>query len=60
MQMGLAKSFGNIAAGFYWWMCKPGCLPDREPTGAFPTSYSAYRDALGTTGLFVKEPNSEQ
>jgi hypothetical protein len=42
----LAKSFGT-RPGWYWWSCRRGFLPDRQPTGPFPTSYAAYRDMLG-------------
>jgi hypothetical protein len=43
----LAKSFGTGGAGWCWWACQPGCLPDGPPIGPFATSYAAYRDALG-------------
>jgi hypothetical protein len=42
----LAKSFGTGGAGWCWWACQPGCLPDGPPIGPFPTSYAAYRDAV--------------
>ena len=32
--------------GWFWWLCKPGSLPEVPPTGPFATSYGAYRDAL--------------
>jgi hypothetical protein len=32
--------------GWYWWECYPGCLPEGDAFGPFPTSYRAYRDAL--------------
>jgi hypothetical protein len=41
----LAESFGT-RAGWFWWTCRPGCLPDGLPIGPFGTSYRAYRDAL--------------
>jgi hypothetical protein len=41
----LAKSFGR-GAGWFWWSCQSGFLPDAEPTGPFATSDAAYRDAL--------------
>ncbi len=31
--------------GWYWWACFPGCLPDGEPSGPFPTEYDAECDA---------------
>jgi hypothetical protein len=40
----LATSFGMHRAGWFWWACQPGCLPDRPPTGPFATSYAAYRN----------------
>ena len=39
----LAKSFGT-RAGWFWWTCQCGCLPEGPPTGPFATSYAAYRD----------------
>ena len=38
----LAMSFGMHGAGWFWWACQPGCLPDGPPIGPFATSYSAY------------------
>lgn len=34
-------------AGWYWVACFPGCLPDGEPSGPFPTAEGAYLDAIG-------------
>lgn len=34
-------------AGFYWWACSPGCLPDSEATGPFGTELEAIEDAGG-------------
>ena len=31
-----------LEAGYYWWWCFPGCLPDSEPIGPFKT----YEEAL--------------
>jgi len=33
-------------AGWYWWACFPGCLPDGEPRGPFKTERDAINDAL--------------
>lgn len=33
--------------GWYWWSCWPGCLPDGDPSGPFPTAEGAYLDAIG-------------
>ena len=32
-------------AGWYWWACAPGCLPDGEACGPFATSREALLDA---------------
>lgn len=42
----LAQSFG-AHAGWFWWTCLLGGLPDVPPHGPFASSYSAYRDATG-------------
>jgi hypothetical protein len=42
----LAKSFGT-RPGWFYWSCRTGSLPDRQPTGPFPTSYAAYLNVLG-------------
>jgi len=34
-------------AGFYWWTCCPGCLPDSEALGPFETEEEANEDAGG-------------
>lgn len=36
---------GNaMPAGWYWWSCQPGCLPDGDPTGPFDTEDEAIAD----------------
>jgi hypothetical protein len=42
---GLA-TFGRGGVGWFWWPRRRGFAPDGRATGAFPTSYSAYRNAL--------------
>ena len=37
--------FQNWPAGYYWWSCFPGCLPDSEPYGPFDTEADALADA---------------
>ena len=32
-------------AGWYWWACFPGCLPDGDPIGPFKTEALALADA---------------
>lgn len=34
-------------AGFYWWSCSPGCLPDGDASGPFETELEAIEDAGG-------------
>lgn len=34
-----------LAAGWYWWACFPGCMPDGEPMGPFADSRQALQDA---------------
>lgn len=34
-------------AGWYWWVCKPGCLPDSKATGPFESGPAALMDARG-------------
>ena len=35
----------NLEAGFMWCLCFPGCLPDTEWSGPFPTHAEALADA---------------
>lgn len=39
--------YGKTPPGFYWHACQPGCLPDGEAVGPFPTAEGAYLDAIG-------------
>jgi hypothetical protein len=32
-------------AGWYWWTCVPGCMPDSDAFGPFPSAAVARRDA---------------
>ena len=34
-----------VKAGWYWWACFPGCLPDGEAAGPFAYSQQAHEDA---------------
>ena len=47
---GGARNYGPdgepVPAGWYWWPCFPGCLPDGAPCGPFATSQAAYADAM--------------
>lgn len=36
---------GYLPAGWYWWSCFPGCLPDSDPSGPFATEQEALDDA---------------
>ena len=33
-------------AGWYWWACQPGCLPDGEAQGPFDSVEAARDDAV--------------
>jgi hypothetical protein len=37
---------GMRGAGWFWWTCDPGSLPEWPPVGPFATAYRAYCDAL--------------
>ena len=32
-------------AGWYWWACFPGCIPDGDPMGPFKTEDEAFKNA---------------
>lgn len=37
-------------AGWYWWSCAPGCIPDSDnANGPFTSETAAMQDALGDT-----------
>jgi hypothetical protein len=36
-----------LPAGWYWWACNPGCLPDSEPFGPFKSVTQAKFDIEG-------------
>ena len=31
----------EMEAGWYWWACFPGCMPDSEPEGPYATEAEA-------------------
>lgn len=35
----------ELPAGYYWWVCLPGCLPDSDPSGPFKSAEEAIKDA---------------
>jgi hypothetical protein len=39
-------TFGRGSVGWFWWPRRRGFAPDGPAHGPFPTSYSAYLDAL--------------
>ena len=43
------ETFGRGGPGWFWWSRERGCPPAGLAAGPFPTSYSAYRDALGAS-----------
>ena len=40
-----SETIANELAGWYWWPCFPGCLPDNNPIGPFATEQEAIDDA---------------
>jgi hypothetical protein len=40
----VARALGSLP-GWFWWECYPGCLPEGDAFGPFPTSYRALKDA---------------
>jgi hypothetical protein len=50
------ETFGRGGAGWFWWPRRRAYSPEGPATGPFGTSYSAYRNAMGTnlgTGGFA-------
>jgi hypothetical protein len=39
-------TFGRGGTGWFWWSRRRGFAPEGPAVGPFPTSYSAYRDAI--------------
>ncbi len=37
-------------AGFYYWFCFPGCMPDSDPFGPYPTAEAALAEARDLHG----------
>lgn len=37
--------YSLASEGWYWWLCFPGCLPDSDPFGPFPTEAKAIANA---------------
>jgi len=37
-------------AGWYWWFCFPGCMPDGAPEGPFESEKAAIADACDRFG----------
>jgi len=40
-----ADEYTLTEAGWYWWSCFPGCLPDGEANGPYDTESEAIADA---------------
>ena len=44
---------GNVLpAGWYYWTCLPGCLPDSDPIGPFESEEAAVADAQESASEF--------
>ena len=35
----------DYEAGWYWWACFPGCMPDGDPMGPFESEEAAIENA---------------
>ena len=44
---GVTLSGESVQAGWYWWPCFPGCLPDSDPVGPYQSERDAVIDAGG-------------
>ena len=41
----MAEYPDETEAGWYYWYCFPGCMPDSDPMGPFDTEFLAVEDA---------------
>ena len=48
-----------MQAGWYWWSCSPGCLPDGDPIGPFDSEDDALADAREDFEEFADEEERE-
>ena len=46
-----AEQGTGYAAGWYWWACFAGCLPDSDPMGPFESESDAITDARESQGF---------
>jgi hypothetical protein len=51
----ITPSGAAMDAGWYWWACFPGCLPDGDPIGPFDTAAEALADAREGNDLDIVE-----
>jgi len=49
-----------VKAGWYWWACLPGCMPDGEAKGPFASSRQAHQDADGWSPEYDEEKANEE
>ena len=42
----LSRGYVMPLSGWYWWPCSPGCMPDGDAMGPFPTEHEAMEDAI--------------
>jgi hypothetical protein len=43
-----ADEYTITEAGWYWWSCFPGCLPDGDWNGPYETEHAAELEAIDT------------
>lgn len=46
-------------AGFYYWYCMPGCMPDSSPNGPYATEDEAIEAALEDAAEFGDDDDDE-
>ena len=46
-------------AGWYWWPCFPGCLPDSEASGPFKSEVEALEDARANVDDLEDDEDAE-
>lgn len=44
------REHAESLAGWYWWACLPGCLPDSDAVGPFESEQEAINDIYNTYG----------
>jgi hypothetical protein len=54
------ETFGRRGAAWFWWPRRRSSAPDGAARGPFPTSYSAFNDALGNARVLTIREDDRQ